>query len=79
MKVEITAEAAQVVRAFDMKLGDVAQVKEPGTYFENFIMRGYHGLISLNNPRNTWGTDCPLKVKILPPGTELTLVVEERK
>jgi hypothetical protein len=69
-----------------MEVGDIAVVIESG--HENFnkflghtILCSYSGLVSLTSPNSTWNApsnDWPdFKVRILKPGTKITITVGE--
>jgi hypothetical protein len=61
--------------AQDLRVGELATVIDT-SYAGQIVLRTHDGLVSLNNPRHTWGDNCALLVERLPKGTVLTLIVD---
>jgi hypothetical protein len=79
MKVEIQSEQEEFdVYADNMPIGAFGIIANNGWSKGQIILRGYEMLISLTDPQNTWSATQlgNLKIKLLPPGTVLTLTSE---
>jgi len=69
-----------------MGVGEIAVVVQAGSpefskYIGHIVVRAFSGLLSLTNPKSTWGepsAEWPnFKVRILPAGTKITITVGE--
>ncbi len=76
MKVSVN-ENIESVSASAMKIRDIAQIVS-GAYRGQCIMRTYSGFVVLDDPSTTFSVSAPMTftVRILPPGTTVTLTVE---
>lgn len=77
MKVEIKNQRDPHMEAKDMETGQVARVTSSGSYTGQTLLRHFEGIVSLDDPKLTWGTNCTLEVELLDVGTQITLTVED--
>lgn len=74
-KTSSNLEYNREIKASNSLLGDLMEVIE-GCYNGHILLNAYDNIISLTNPQLTWSKDCSLRVRILPKGTEVKLIVE---
>jgi len=65
--------------AYNLKVGDLAQVSLGTSYAGHFLLRHQGGFVSLTSPNLTWTLDCSLPVRKLLRGESITLTVTEEK
>lgn len=72
-----TKTFSNTIRADELEVGQLARItdsclEEVGAY----VLRTYQGIISLDDPSDTWSIPCSVKVELLPKGFKLILEQE---
>ena len=78
MKVTVKSDGSRIVGNIDMETGDMGRISSIGDFEGEIVLRAYGGLVSLNNPNDTWSTDASLDIEIelFPKGKEIILITE---
>ncbi len=76
MKAEIRKmkgkDCCTTIPSCDMEIGEIGIIAE-GDYCDHIVLKSYDGLVSLTNPRKTWGGNCTIGVRYLKNNEEVVL------
>lgn len=72
-----TSDTSLVTAIKDLPVGAIAVSIEPEWCLGHIMLRVHNGVVSLTDPERVWGNTCDIKVRPLPPGTVITLTVED--
>ena len=73
-KIETSLEDNSAIHCSNMEIGDIG-IHRGQRYATHIILRTYTGYISLTDPQGNWKEGADFKVKLLPPGTIITITI----
>lgn len=69
-------EPEEEFNASMLKVGEMMEVTDEGTFKGNVLIRAYNNIVNLNDVSDTWSTDCNWKGKKLEKGERVTIVAK---